>query len=209
MTVASLLATGKVVGWFQGRMEFGPRALGNRSILGDPRDPEMQKKLNLKIKYREGFRPFAPAVIAGDALLFFEQWKSSPYMLLTSRVKASRRNIEPEDYSNWPLTQRLYHQRSDIPAVTHVDYSARVQSVEQSINPLFYKLLEEFRTLTGMGMLVNTSFNVRGEPMVCNPDDAYRCFMSTEMDYLVVGNYLLSKSGQPEENSMGQGTKMY
>jgi carbamoyltransferase len=207
--VASLLAAGKVVGWFQGRLEFGPRALGNRSILGDPRDPEMQKKLNLKIKYREGFRPFAPAVIEGDSGLYFESWKSSPYMLLTSRVKASGRNIEPADYSNWPLTKRLYHQRSDIPAVTHVDYSARVQSVGPSVNPLFYKLLEEFRTLTGLGMLVNTSFNVRGEPLVCNPDDAFRCFMSTEMDFLVLGNCLLDKSDQPKETVWVKGPKSY
>lgn len=201
--VAALIDAGQVVGWFQGRMEFGPRALGNRSILGDARNPEMQKKLNLKIKYREGFRPFAPAVLAENVSDYFELEKESPYMLLVAPVKAARRNPEPSGYQNSGLSERLYHQRSDIPAVTHIDYSARVQTVNQNTNPLFYHLIQEFKNLTGYGILINTSFNVRGEPIVCTPDDAYRCFMSTEMDYLVMGNYLFKKEEQPDPPEWG------
>jgi carbamoyltransferase len=195
---AALLNEGNVVGWFQGRMEFGPRALGNRSILGDARNPEMQKKLNLKIKYREGFRPFAPAVLEEDASDYFDLDRESPYMLLVAPVVKTRRYPESPDNAGSTLLQRLYHSRSDIPAVTHIDYSARIQTVNKLINPRFYKLLSKFKELTKYGILINTSFNVRGEPIVCNPEDAYRCFMSTEMDYLVMGNWLLSKKDQSE-----------
>jgi carbamoyltransferase len=179
-------------------MEFGPRALGNRSILGDARNPEMQRKLNLKIKYREGFRPFAPAVLEEDASVYFDLDRESPYMLLVAPVIKARRNPESPDNTRSKLLQRLYHSRSDIPAVTHIDYSARIQTVNKSINPRFYKLLSKFKELTQYGIMINTSFNVRSEPIVCNPEDAYHCFMSTEMDYLVMGNWLLSKRDQPE-----------
>lgn len=195
---AQLISDGKVVGWMQGRMEFGPRALGNRSILGDARNAEMQKKLNLKIKYREGFRPFAPSVLAEDAKEYFDLDTSSPYMLLVAPVKESRRNPLPENYSSLSMNNRLYHLRSDIPAVTHIDFSARVQTIHRETNPRFYLLLEKFKALTGYSLLVNTSFNVRGEPPVCTPDDAYKCFMRTEMDYLVMGNFILSKADQAE-----------
>jgi carbamoyltransferase len=205
--VASLINAGNVVGWFQGRMEFGPRALGNRSILADARNPGMQKKLNLKIKYREGFRPFAPAVTEEDMPEYFDLDRSSPYMLMTAPVKESARYPEPVDYKDQTLHDRLYHLRSEIPAVTHIDYSARVQSVHQSVNPLFYQLLTEFKALTQCGVLINTSFNVRGEPIVCNPDDAFRCFMSTGMDYLVLGNYLFEKSAQPPIPGLVKGPK--
>jgi len=195
---AQLISDGKVVGWMQGRMEFGPRALGNRSILGDARNAEMQKKLNLKIKYREGFRPFAPSVLAEDAKEYFDLDTSSPYMLLVAPVKESRRNPLPENYPSLSMNNRLYHLRSDIPAVTHIDFSARVQTIHRETNPRFYLLLEKFKALTGYSLLVNTSFNVRGEPPVCTPDDAYKCFMRTEMDYLVMGNFILSKADQAE-----------
>lgn len=195
---AQLISDGKVVGWMQGRMEFGPRALGNRSILGDARNAEMQKKLNLKIKYREGFRPFAPSVLAEDAKEYFDLDTSSPYMLLVAPVKESRRNPLPENYSSLSMNDRLYHLRSDIPAVTHIDFSARVQTIHRETNPRFYLLLEKFKALTGYSLLVNTSFNVRGEPPVCTPNDAYKCFMRTEMDYLVMGNFILSKADQAE-----------
>lgn len=196
--VAKLLSEGKVIGWFQGRMEYGPRALGNRSILGDPRNPEMQKKMNLKIKYREGFRPFAPAVLEEDIGKYFELDKTSPYMLLVSPVKKERRNPPPEGYSSMTLLERLYHLRSDLPSITHIDYSARVQSVSQETNYRFWKLINSFKKITGVGMVVNTSFNVRGEPIVCTPDDAYRCFMRTEMDYLIMGNFMFAKTKQQE-----------
>ncbi len=196
--VAELLASGFVVGWFQGRMEFGPRALGNRSILGDPRDPTMQKKLNLKIKYREGFRPFAPAVLEEDCAACFELDRPSPYMLIVAPVQQSRRRTLPENTDQLGLWGRLYQQRSDIPAVTHVDYSARVQTVNKQSNDKFWELIRAFKEKTGCGLLVNTSFNVRGEPIVCTPDDAYRCFMRTEMDYLAMENYLFTKSEQPD-----------
>jgi carbamoyltransferase len=195
--VAALINAGNVVGWFQGRMEFGPRALGNRSILGDARNPEMQKKLNLKIKYREGFRPFAPAVKAEDCSDYFELSANSPYMLLVAPVKESRRHKMPDNYYDLPLLERLYTLRSDIPAVTHIDFSARVQTIHADTNERFWKLLDRFKKLTGYSVLVNTSFNVRGEPPVCTPTDAYKCFMRTEMDYLVIGNYLLTKTEQP------------
>ena len=196
--VATKLTEGKVIGWFQGRMEYGPRALGNRSILGDPRNPEMQKKLNLKIKYREGFRPFAPSVLEEDIETYFELDRPSPYMLLVAPVRAEKRIPVPSDYNERSLYERLYFLRSDIPSITHIDYSARIQSVSKDVNPRYWKLIREFKALTGYGVIVNTSFNVRGEPMVCTPKDAYRCFMRTEMDYLVMGNYLLDKKDQPK-----------
>ncbi|MEJ2024263.1 MAG: carbamoyltransferase C-terminal domain-containing protein, partial [Deltaproteobacteria bacterium] len=195
--VASLLAEGKVVGWFQGRMEFGPRALGNRSILGDARNRDMQKKLNLKIKYRESFRPFAPAVLAEDAKDYFDLPCNSPYMLLTAPVRETHRKEIPENYDQLPLMDRLYVDRSVIPAVTHIDFSARIQTVHRESNPRFHRLLGAMKQKTGTSVVVNTSFNVRGEPIVCSPLDAYRCFMRTEMDYLVMGNYLFEKSRQP------------
>lgn len=195
---AKLLSTGSVVGWFQGRMEYGPRALGNRSILGDPRDPEMQKKLNLKIKYREGFRPFAPSVLEEDIKEYFDLDRPTPYMLMVAPVREDRRNPLPNDYEEMGMYDRLYHLRSDIPAVTHVDYSARIQSVSRNTNPRYWALIKAFKDLTGCGLLVNTSFNVRGEPIVCTPFDAYQCFMRTEMDYLVMGDLLFAKSEQPE-----------
>ncbi len=192
--VAKLLAAGSVVGWFQGRMEYGPRALGNRSILGDPRQPDMQKKLNLKIKYREGFRPFAPSVLEECNSEFFELDRPSPYMLLVAPVQSQRRCPLPDNYNELPLYDRLYHLRSDVPSITHIDYSARIQSVNKDTNPRYWALIDKFRALTGYGVVVNTSFNVRGEPIVCTPDDAYRCFMGTEMDYLVMGDFLFAKA---------------
>jgi carbamoyltransferase len=197
-SVAGSLADGKVIGWFQGRTEYGPRALGNRSILGDPRSPEMQKKLNLKIKYREGFRPFAPSVLEEDIGEYFELDRPSPYMLLVAPVKQTRQVPYPSAYHKKPLYERLYFLRSDLPSITHIDYSARIQSVNRDVNPRYWELINQFKQLTGYGVIVNTSFNVRGEPMVCSPDDAYRCFMRTEMDYLVMGNYVLKKEDQPK-----------
>ena len=194
--VASKLADGNVVGWFQGRMEFGPRALGNRSILGDARNPEMQKKLNLKIKYREGFRPFAPSVLAENAKEYFDLQADSPYMLVVAPVKESRRAVLPENYNKMSLWDRLYQQRSDLQSITHLDFSARVQSVYEETNPRYHGLISEFKRQTGYGLVVNTSFNVRGEPIVCTPHDAFRCFMSTEMDYLVVGDFVYAKTEQ-------------
>jgi len=201
--VASKLDQGNVIGWFQGRMEFGPRALGNRSILGDARNPEMQKKLNLKIKYREGFRPFAPSVLEEDVAEYFELDRPSPYMLLVAPVRSDRQIPLPEAYHDRPLYDRLYFLRSDLPSITHIDYSARIQSVSRETNLRYWELIQEFKKLTGYGVIVNTSFNVRGEPIVCTPDDAYRCFMRTEMDYLVVGNYLFDKTEQPKLAEQG------
>ncbi|MDX1908034.1 MAG: carbamoyltransferase [Bacteroidia bacterium] len=194
---ASLLASGAVVGWFQGRMEFGPRALGNRSILGDPRRTDMQQKLNLKIKYRESFRPFAPAVLTEEAQTYFNLTHPSPYMLLVADVAEQHRLPQETDFAQGDLRTRLYSPRSVLPAITHLDFSARVQTVHAETNPRFRALLEAFSAETGTGVLVNTSFNVRGEPIVCTPEDAYRCFMRTEMDYLVIGDYLFAKSEQP------------
>ncbi len=195
---AKLMAGGNVVGWFQGRMEFGPRALGNRSIVGDPRDPEMQKKLNLKIKYREGFRPFAPSVKEEAISDYFHLDNPSPYMLLVAPVNKARQCPLPDDYLSLPMYERLYHLRSDIPAVTHVDYSARIQSVNQNTNPKYWALIEAFRKETGTSVIVNTSFNVRGEPIVRTPEEAYVCFMRTEMDYLVIEDCMFAKNQQPE-----------
>ncbi|OGS15451.1 MAG: hypothetical protein A2234_04065 [Elusimicrobia bacterium RIFOXYA2_FULL_58_8] len=199
--VAAHLAGGAVVGWHQGREEWGPRALGNRSILGDARNPEMQKKLNLKIKYRESFRPFAPSVLVEDAGDYFEKGYASPYMLLIDYVTKARRKALPADYHALPLKNRLYHLRSDIQAVTHLDYSARVQTVHADTNPKYHRLISAFKKLTGYGLVVNTSFNVRGEPIVCTPEDSYKCFMSTEMDYLVVGNLVFDKKLQSTAGS--------
>ncbi|MGB7214687.1 MAG: carbamoyltransferase N-terminal domain-containing protein, partial [Gammaproteobacteria bacterium] len=196
--VAKLLADEAVVGWFQGRMEFGPRALGGRSILGDPRSPRMQSVMNLKIKYRESFRPFAPAVLAERVSDYFEHDGPSPYMLLVAPVKAERRVEMTDDQKRLFGIDKLNVARSDIPAVTHVDYSARIQTVHEDTNPRFYKLLKAFEAETGCAVLVNTSFNVRGEPIVCTPADAYRCFMRTEMDYLVLENFVLDKRKQPK-----------
>jgi carbamoyltransferase len=196
--VAELLDSEFVVGWHQGRMEFGPRALGNRSILADARNTEMQKKLNLKIKYRESFRPFAPSVLIESAGEYFDGGYASPYMLLIDSVNKARRRRLPEDYHTRDLKDKLYFIRSDIPAVTHLDYSARVQTVHKETNPKYHRLIEAFKKRTGYGVIVNTSFNVRGEPIVCTPEDAYKCFMRTEMDYLVIGNFLFDKKKQPE-----------
>lgn len=195
---AQILADGSVVGWVQGRMEFGPRALGARSILGDPRNAEMQKKLNVKIKYRESFRPFAPSVLAEKVNDYFDYNGVSPYMLLVHPVKASRRLSLPTDFDSYDLRDKLYYQRSDLPSITHIDFSARIQTVHKDTNPRYHQLISDFEKLTGYGVIVNTSFNVRGEPIVSTPNDAYRCFMRTEMDYLVVGNFLFDKRNQPQ-----------
>ena len=197
LETAQLLEQDLVIGWFQGRMEYGPRALGNRSILGNPCSPGMQKKLNLKIKYREGFRPFAPAVLEEDIAEYFELDRPSPYMLLVAPVRHDRCTPPPPDYASKPMLERLYHQRSDIPAITHIDFSARIQSVDRRTNKRFWQLINAFKRLTGYGVIVNTSFNVRGEPIVCTPEDAYRCFMRTEMDALVMHNSLFIKKDQP------------
>ena len=195
--VSELLKKEKVVGWFNGRMEFGPRALGARSIIGDPRSPKMQSVMNLKIKYRESFRPFAPSVLRDSVQDYFELEADSPYMLLVAPVLESRQipmTTEAEDLFG---IDKLNIPRSDIPAVTHVDYSARIQTVRRDENPAYYDLIQAFSSISGCPVIVNTSFNVRGEPIVCTPEDAYRCFMRTEMDYLALGNYLLDKKSQP------------
>jgi carbamoyltransferase len=201
--VAAQLADGKVVGWFQGRMEFGPRALGSRSILGDARNPEMQKRMNLKIKFREGFRPFAPTVLEEDVQDHFELDSPSPYMLLVVPVRQDKCIPLPPNYDELSLSERLYYLRSDLPAITHIDYSARIQTVNKNINPRYWQLIDQFKQLTGYGVVVNSSFNVRGEPIVCTPEDAYRCFMRTEMDYLVLGDFVLNKTQQPAFEDQG------
>jgi carbamoyltransferase len=190
------LAAGDAVGWFQGRMEFGPRALGGRSILGDPRNPAMQKTLNLRIKYRESFRPFAPSVLDEDVAEYFELDQPSPYMLLVADVKRNRRRQLSADEENLFGIDKLNVPRSDIPAVTHVDYSARIQTVHAETNPRYHALLKAWKARTGCSVLVNTSFNVRGEPIVNTPEDAFRCFMGTEMETLVAGNCLMRKDRQ-------------
>jgi len=196
-TVAAL-ADQQAVGWFQGRMEFGPRALGARSILGDPRAPTMQRNLNLKVKYRESFRPFAPSVLREDVSDWFELDSDSPYMLLVSGVRKDRcRSMTPDELILFGI-DKLNIARSEIPAVTHVDYSARIQTVHANTNPLFHRLLTRFKEKTGCPVLVNTSFNVRGEPIVCTPEDAFRCFMGSELDLLVVGNCILKKETQDQ-----------
>ena len=195
-TAAGALAAGKALGWFQGRMEFGPRALGNRSILADARSPAMQRTLNLKIKFRESFRPFAPSVLRADVADWFELERDSPYMLLVAGVQPKRRRRETGDDRARSGTERLDLPRSDVPAVTHVDYSARVQTVHRDTNPRYHALLEAFKAKTDCPVLVNTSFNVRGEPIVCTPTDAFRCFMGTDLDCLAVGNCFLRKEEQ-------------
>ncbi len=200
---AAVLAEEKIVGWFDGSMEFGPRALGARSIVGDPRSPRMQAQMNLKIKFREGFRPFAPSVLRERVSDYFEMDCDSPYMLLVAPVKKERQiPMTGEQQNLWGIEQ-LNVPRSDIPAITHIDYSARVQTVSADTSPNYYALIKEFENLTGCGVVVNTSFNVRGEPIVCTPADAYRCFMRTHIDYLVLGSFLLDKTAQPEWTEVG------
>jgi carbamoyltransferase len=194
---AHALAAGKVVGWFQGRMEFGPRALGGRSILGDPRSPTMQSVMNLKIKHRESFRPFAPSVLREHVGDWFELDDDSPYMLLVAAVRPERRLATSAAQERLFGIAKLNVPRSAVPAVTHVDYSARIQTVHADTNPLYHALLSRFHALTGCPVLVNTSFNVRGEPIVCTPRDAYLCFMRTEMDQLAIGPFVLDKPRQP------------
>jgi len=195
---AALIADANVIGWFNGRMEFGPRALGSRSIVGDPRSPEMQTKMNLKIKFRESFRPFAPSVLEHRAADYFDLDAESPYMLLVSPVREERRVAMTEEQEQLFGIDKLNIPRSDVPAITHVDYSARVQTVSRERSPDYFDLISKFEERTGCPLVVNTSFNVRGEPIVCTPEDAYVCFMRTDMDYLVVGPYLLDKREQPE-----------
>lgn len=207
--VAKWIDTGNAVGWVQGRMEFGPRALGARSILGDPRNEQMQKKLNLKIKYRESFRPFAPSVLAEDVADYFELDGDSPYMLLVKPVKNSIRKSQPEGYQSMGLKDKLYTLRSALPAITHIDYSARIQTVHKDTNEKYWMLINAFKRLTGCSVLVNTSFNVRGEPIVCTAEDAYACFMRTEMDYLVINNHYFVKSQQTTWKESSDWTKEY
>jgi len=200
---ASIIAGDNVVGWFQGRMEFGPRALGARSIIGDARSSDMQSRMNLKIKFRESFRPFAPSVLVEKASDYFDLKTESPYMMLVAKVNNGRLNVGPDKE---PVGfDRLKIKRSKIPAVTHVDYSARVQTISpDSKNRIYYDLLKEFYGQTGSPVLINTSFNVRGEPIVCSPEDAYKCFMRTDMDYLVMGSFILDKKDQPKEKHEGK-----
>jgi len=195
--LAELLEQGKVIGWFQGRMEFGPRALGGRSIIGDPRSAKMQSVMNLKIKYRESFRPFAPSVLWERVSDYFEQDAPSPYMLIVAPVLEKLRIDLTGEQERLFGIDKLNLKRSELPAITHVDYSARVQTVHEATNPRYHRMLKAFEKLTGCGVLVNTSFNVRGEPIVCTPTDAYRCFMRTEMDYLILENIFLDKNDQP------------
>ncbi len=200
--IAGIIAGENVIGLCQGRMEFGPRALGGRSIIGDARSPKMQSVMNLKIKYRESFRPFAPSVLEERVSDYFELDRPSPYMLLVADVVERRRIPKRGDERDLPLTEWVNRPRSDVPAITHVDYSARIQTVGEE-SPRYHAILQEFEKLTGYGVIVNTSFNVRGEPIVCTPEDAYRCFMRTEMDYLVLGPFLLEKKAQPALEEKG------
>jgi carbamoyltransferase len=207
--IAQLLADGKVIGLHQGRMEFGPRALGGRSIIGDPRSPSMQSLMNLKIKYRESFRPFAPSVLREHVSQWFELNDDSPYMLLVADVlETRRRGMSSEEEQLWGI-EKLNVVRSEIPAVTHVDYSARIQTVRRETNPVYYDIIEAFGRLTGCPVLINTSFNVRGEPIVCAPEDSYRCFMRTEMDYLVLETCVLDKKQQPKFEEKGDWSKEF
>ena len=195
-TVTDFMASGNIIGWFQGRMEFGPRALGSRSIIGDPRNPEMQTTMNVKIKFRESFRPFAPSVLEEHAAEYFSGAIKSPYMLLTFPVAEQHR--KPMANPNTQGLELLRQPRSTIPAVTHVDHSARIQTVSRDTHPLYHGLIQKFYEKTGCPLIINTSFNIRGEPIVCSPEDAYRCFMRTNMDYLAMGSFLISKKDQPE-----------
>ena len=194
--IADLIANENIIGWFQGRMEFGPRALGSRTIIGDARSSEMQKTMNLKIKYRESFRPFAPSVRSENISDYFEIDRESPYMLLVSNVKKDKQVVMSEEQNSYFGLEKLNVVRSEVPAITHVDYSARIQSVNKHTNPRYHEILTSFNNKYGCPIIVNTSFNVRGEPIVCTPKDAYLCFMRTEMDYLIMGNYLLDKKDQ-------------
>lgn len=207
--VASKIANKNIVGWFQGRMEFGPRALGNRSILADVRDEKMQKKLNLNIKYREGFRPFAPSVLAEYAEKYFDSTIQSPYMLFVAPLKKELQKQVPAHYNELAIFEKLYTSRSIIQPVTHVDFSARIQTVHHETNTRYWDLINEYYKQTGYALLVNTSFNVRGEPIVCSPFDAYQCFMATEMDYLVIGNYVYCKRDQPDWQDKEKWRKRY
>ena len=191
-----ILSNQKVIGWFQGRMEFGPRALGSRSILGDPRSDKMQKNLNLKVKYRESFRPFAPSILDRDISDWFEINVQSPYMLLVANIRPERRIEMTNNQKNLFGIDKLNIKRSEIPAVTHVDYSARIQTVNKYSNKRYYDLISKFKEKTGCPVLINTSFNVRGEPIVNTPTDAFNCFMGTDLDYLVIGNCILDKTKQ-------------
>ena len=208
-TIATKIADGAIIGWFQGRMEFGPRALGNRSIIGNPSNIEMQKKLNLKIKKRESFRPFAPSVLDTDATNFFDLNTASPYMAIVANVKRSVQKEIPSNYHELPLLEKLYFTRSDLQAITHLDFSARIQTVHKDTNPKYWQLLQDVKEKTGKGILINTSFNVRGEPIVCSPEDAYRCFMNTEMDILVIENYIYYKKEQPDWDNKEVWTKTF
>jgi carbamoyltransferase len=193
---SEILSNEKTIGWFQGRMEFGPRALGSRSILGDPRSDRMQKNLNLKVKYRESFRPFAPSVLREDLSEWFDMNVDSPYMLLVANIKLEKKIEMTEEQKKLFGIDKLNIKRSEIPAVTHVDYSARVQTVNKNTNKPYYDLISKFKEKTGCPVIVNTSFNVRGEPIVNTPTDAFNCFMGTELDYLVIGNCILHKDKQ-------------
>lgn len=207
--VADLIAAEQVIGWFQGRMEFGPRALGNRSIIGDARSPEMQSRMNLKIKFRESFRPFAPAVLEENVADYFAMEVASPYMLLVAPVRQEKRKTAAaENAEAWGL-DKLKQVRSEVPAITHVDYSARVQTISAAEHGRFYKLVKKFAQKTGCPVIINTSYNVRGEPIICTPEDAYRCFMRTEMDYLVLGTFILDKKAQPVFADSGDWRKEY
>jgi carbamoyltransferase len=199
--IADLVADQQVIGWFQGRMEFGPRALGGRTIIGDSRSPETQKTINLKIKYRESFRPFAPSVREENISEYFDIDRPSPYMLLVADVKKDKQLKMTKEQEAFFGLKKINIARSEIPAVTHVDYSARIQSVNKKTNPRYHEMLTKFNEKYGCPVVVNTSFNVRGEPIVCTPKDAYLCFMRTEMDYLILNNFLLKKTDQkPLEN---------
>ena len=201
--IAQLIADGRVIGWFQGRMEFGPRALGSRSIIGDARSEKMQSIMNLKIKYRESFRPFAPSVLYDEVSSQFELDRESPYMLIVAPVREELRQSMSEEQEKLFGIDKLNVRRSKIPAITHVDYSARVQTVHPDDNKLYYDMIRSFHERTGCPVIINTSFNVRGEPIVCSPDHAYTCFMRTDMEYLIVGPYLLEKSEQPPWSEEG------
>jgi carbamoyltransferase len=195
---AKALAKGKAVGWMNGRMEFGPRSLGARSILADPRHPEMQKLLNIKVKFRESFRPFAPSILREYLSKWFDLSVDSPYMLLVADIaKNKRRKMTKEEERLFGI-EKLNTLRSSIPSVTHVDYSARIQTVHKETNPIYHRLIKQFNKITGCPILINTSFNVRGEPIVCSPEDAYKCFMGTGLDLLVIGNFIIWKTDQPE-----------
>ena len=196
--ITEIISAQKVIGWFQNRMEFGPRALGSRSIIGDARSPKMQEIMNLKIKYRESFRPFAPSVLEEKVSDWFQIDRSSPYMLLVANVSKKKQKVMSNQEENYFGLEKLYVSKSDIPAVTHVDYSARVHTVNNLTNPIYYQTISRFNQESDCPVIINTSFNVRGEPIVCTPEDAYRCFMRTEMDYLLLGNFLLEKECQPE-----------